>query len=131
MTWRFRKIWLLLGWLGVITLIGVCLIRLPDAVDLGSGRDKVVHLAGYFCLMGWFGQLYARRSTQLLFGVGFATLGIAIEFAQSTTTWRGADLMDAGANTAGVILALLLLLTPFQRWLNWFDRSLDGVLQRS
>ena len=124
MTLRFRRWWIAAGWLAVAAVIVGSLVRVPSVVDLSDGRDKVVHLLAYFALAAWFGQIYRRWPTRWLYGFAFITLGLLLEWAQGSTLWRGADRIDALANTAGVLLALALLATPFQDWLGRFDRRL-------
>jgi hypothetical protein len=74
----------------------------PPQVDFEQS-DKLGHLIAYGALMFWFSQLYAG-GIRLWYGVGFITLGIALEFGQSATGYRSYDLLDMAANALGVLL---------------------------
>jgi len=67
-------------------------------------NDKLTHMAGYFALamlaaMGW----PRLRGAAL---VGLPLLGLALEAVQTLTPARGFSWLDAGANAAGIGLAV-------------------------
>ena len=78
---------------------------LPPPVELDAeGSDKLGHLAAYGVLAFWFCQLYAARTAQAGYCLGFVALGVALELAQGQTGYRSFELADMGANTLGVLL---------------------------
>ena len=99
-----QQLWRGLGWLGVgITLV---VSLMPPALDDSSGHtDKLVHLAGYAVLMFWWAQLVIERRWRL--AVAIVLFGIAVEGLQGLTPDRQPDLLDALANTCGVLLGWL------------------------
>ncbi len=103
-TARMERLWLLLGWLGVIVTLVVSLM--PPALDGSSGHtDKIVHLCGYAVLTFWWAQLVIERRWRL--AVAVILLGIAIELLQGLTPARQPDVLDALANAGGVLLGWL------------------------
>ena len=96
-----KRGWRAAGWLGVIlTLI---LSLMPPALDVSGGHsDKIVHLAGYALLMFWWAQLVTRQRWKLALAV--VLFGLAIEGLQGLTPDRLPDLLDALANSGGVLL---------------------------
>lgn len=124
-SFNLPRLWLGLWVAAIITVIVVCLGPPPKIPELPSGSDKVEHFLAYFLLSWGAVQLFARRSALLMAAVGLVVMGIAIEFAQGAWTInRSADPLDALANTTGVVMGLLLLLTPLRGVLQWLDRRL-------
>jgi hypothetical protein len=76
--------------------------------------------------MGWWGMVQPGR--RIPWAVSLVVLGLLMEGAQSLTGHRTFDRWDAVGNTLGVIAALLLLQTPLQGLLAWFDRQLADRL---
>jgi VanZ family protein len=96
--------WRALGWLGIVLTLVVSLM--PPALDSSSGHaDKLVHLAGYAVLTFWWAQLVIRQRWKLAITV--VLFGAAIELLQGLTPARQPDLLDALANSAGVLLGWL------------------------
>jgi len=99
-----QRLWRGLGWFGVVVTLLVSLM--PPALDVGGGHtDKLVHLAGYAVLMFWWAQLVTRRRWKLAMAV--VLFGLAIELLQGLTPDRQPDLLDALANSSGVLLGWL------------------------
>ena len=55
-----RRIWLLLGWGMVFSVIVLSLI--PLDVDLGENRDKLAHFVAYGSMAFWFAMLFEGRA---------------------------------------------------------------------
>jgi VanZ family protein len=110
---RWPRLWLALWWLAIAILIVVCLIPLDSLPPLPDNSDKVEHLAGYFVLAAAAVQLFRGRLL-LLAAVGLILLGVGVEFAQGLTAYRSSDPYDALANTAGVLLGMATVLTPWR-----------------
>lgn len=99
-----ERLWWVAGWIGVALTLAASL--LPPALDTsGSHADKLAHLLGYAVLTFWWAQLVIRRRWRL--AIAIALLGAAIELLQGLTPNRMPDLLDALANSAGVLLGWL------------------------
>ena len=99
-----EQAWRVLGWLGIAITLVVSLM--PPALGDSSGHaDKVVHLTGYAVLTFWWAQLVTRQRWKLAITV--VLFGIAIELLQGLTPARQPDLLDALANSGGVLLGWL------------------------
>ena len=100
-----QRLWRGLGWLRVVVTLMVSLM--PPALEVGSGHtDKIVHLAGYAVLMFWWAQLVTRQRWKLALAI--VLFGLAIEGLQGLTPDRLPDLLDALANSGGVLLGWLV-----------------------
>ena len=86
----------------VAAIVWLSLTSSPPKIDIEEG-DKLGHLASYGTLMFWFSQLYMGKGTRALYAVGFAAMGVALEFAQGVTGYRSFDLADMLANALGVL----------------------------
>ena len=96
--------WRVLGWLGIVFTLVVSLM--PPALGDDSGHaDKIVHLFGYALLTFWWAQLVIRQRWKLAIAV--VLFGVTIELLQGLTPTRHPDLLDALANSAGVLLGWL------------------------
>jgi VanZ family protein len=96
-----ERLWRAGGWLGVVLTLLVSLMP-PTLETSGGHADKIVHLAGYAVLMFWWAQLVTRRRWKLALAV--VLFGLAIELLQGLTPARQPDVLDALANSGGVLL---------------------------
>lgn len=103
-----RAAWLLIGWAMVATVVWLSLTPAPPKVDFEQG-DKLGHLMGYGALMFWFSQLY-RAPARVFYALGFAAMGIGLEFAQGQLGYRTYEVFDMYANSLGVLLGWALAL---------------------
>jgi VanZ family protein len=101
---RITRVWLACGWLGVIVTLVVSLMPPSLGGDI-SQVDKLVHLFGYALLMFWWAQLVTQGRWKLAIAV--VLYGIAIEGLQGLTPERQPDILDALANSGGVLLGWL------------------------
>lgn len=121
---RFRRLWIICG-LGFVLLV-VYLSLTPDPPDLGAPEGlKIGHLVAYGWLMIWFGQIYRTTGPRILLAVAFSALGIALEYLQGMTDYRGFEYSDMLINSTGVALGLAMATTPLQNCL----RALETMLQ--
>ena len=98
---QLTRLWLVGGWLGI--LVTLVLSLTPPLLDEGSGHtDKIVHLGGYAVLMFWWAQLITRQRWKL--AVAVIVFSIMIELLQGLTPNRQPDVLDALANSCGVLL---------------------------
>ena len=119
---RHRRLWL--GtWLAMVAAVVVLSLIPPPPLPPGAfeGIDKVEHVLGYFALSAMGSALFARMPTRARIAAALVALGVAVEIAQGQwTATRTPDLLDAVANTFGVLLGVLA--TPLRRLLVWVDR---------
>ena len=104
---RWRRLWLLCGWVMIGLVILFSLIPAPPILDVSQG-DKLLHLGGYALLMAWFAQVYRRPGSRMCVALGLTAFGITLEVLQGMTGWRSFESSDMVANTAGVLLGWLL-----------------------
>ena len=124
MSLRFRRLWISCG-LGFVLLV-VYLSLTPDPPDLGAPEGlKIGHLVAYGWLMIWFAQIYRGTGLRLVLAVAFCSLGIALEYVQGMTDYRGFEYSDMLINSTGVALGLAMAYTPLQNCL----RALETVIQ--
>lgn len=111
-----ERLWRLAGWAGV-TLTLVFSLGTPALEEGGRHTDKLVHLAGYALLTFWWAQLVVTRRWRLAAAV--ILFGIAVEGLQGLTPNRQPDVLDALANSCGVLLGWLAarLLPNLPRWI--------------
>ncbi len=128
-SYRYRRIWLLLGW-GMVAAV-VVLSLIPVEVDLGEGRDKLAHLAAYGGLSFWFGMVFGGRGRQLGIAVAFAAMGVALEFLQGLTDYRSFEVADMVANTVGAGLGWCLVQTPLKFGLARAERWIAAAGKRN
>ncbi len=72
----------------------------------------------------WFAQIYTKNRVRWAIALAFVALGIALEYVQRLGGYRMFEYADIGANTAGVLCALLLAQTRLSRSLALVGRSL-------
>jgi VanZ family protein len=106
---RLRPLGFALGWTWVAAIVWLSLMPSPPTIDLAQG-DKLGHFLAYGGLMFWFCQLYPTPRARLGYALGFAALGVALEFAQRTLGYRTYELIDMLANALGVGLGWLAAL---------------------
>lgn len=120
---RHRRIWLLLGWGMVASVLVLSLI--PLDIDLGGHRDKAAHFLAYACLAFWFAVLFEGRARQAAIAIAFAAMGVGIEFLQGMTDYRTFEVADMVANGLGAVLGWGLAQTPLSNALAWAESLLD------
>jgi VanZ family protein len=86
----------------VAVIVWLSLTSNPPKLEIEQG-DKLGHLASYGTLMFWFSQLYIERTTRVAYAVGFAAMGVALEFVQGALAYRSYEVFDMLANTLGVV----------------------------
>ncbi|HKC54181.1 MAG TPA: VanZ family protein [Burkholderiales bacterium] len=117
---RHRRIWLLLGW-GMVAAV-VVLSLIPLDVDFVENEDKLAHFVAYGSLAFWFGMLIEGRSRQLWVALGFAAMGVVLEFLQGLTDYRTFEVADMIANAVGATTGWGLAQTPLRNVLEWVER---------
>jgi VanZ family protein len=124
----YRRIWLLLGWGMVFSVVVLSLI--PVEVDLSEGRDKVAHFIAYGSMTFWFAMLFPGWRRQVGVALAFAAMGVAIEYLQRMTGYRTFEVADMAANGIGAALGWALALTPLGNALDWTERLLAQLARK-
>jgi len=103
---KYKFFWLLIGYAIVALIVYLSLTSTPLDLNLGfANQDKLYHALAYFTLMFWFTQIYHKKLQRGLLTVIFVLLGLLMEYAQSFSPYRTADVFDMLANSTGVLLA--------------------------
>lgn len=102
-----RAVWLCLGWFGIVLLLYLSLAPQPPEIPLENG-DKGGHALAYAVLTFWWAQLMVTLSKRLGLAVGFAALGVAIEYVQGWTGWRSFEYLDMLADLIGIVGGTLM-----------------------
>ena len=116
-TLRYRGAWLAIGLLIALAITVSCLLPARDLPQFGLAlSDKLEHGIAFFVLGFWFAGVVASRDLIYL-ALALLAFGGAIEITQGLMgLGREADVYDLLADGAGVLVALLLALTPLGRW---------------
>ncbi len=122
---KLRLLWLSIGYMLVALVVYLSLTSHPVEVDIEIDYlDKIFHTLAYFSLMFWFTQIYHDKFWRYSYAIFFVLLGIGMEYLQSFDPERFYEFADMLANTAGVVLALLLASTPAKNILLQIDNRL-------
>jgi len=121
---RYGKMWLALGWLGLIIGVVASLIS-PDYIPPIHLSDKILHAAYYLLLMLWFAGIY-RRSRYLPIALGLFLFGWSLELLQGLELFSSRHMHsgDLAANAVGIAVALLLALAGIGGWCGKVERWL-------
>jgi len=119
---KYRSLWLAVGYALVAYVIYSSLTPNPIKMEV-SHFDKYAHTLGYFVLMGWFMQIYHLKKSLFICALALIFMGVALEYVQGMTGYRYFDLNDMLANGFGVLLAVMLVKTPFPQVLWIFERK--------
>jgi VanZ family protein len=128
---RYRKLWLLIGYLMIAVVIYLSLTSSPIQIDAELPyQDKVFHALAYFGLTFWFMQIYHIRHHVLRWIVFFLGLGLLLEYLQGFDPQRYREMGDMAANALGVMLAAGLFMTPLRHTLARLERFLGQAISR-
>ncbi|HKE94491.1 MAG TPA: VanZ family protein [Povalibacter sp.] len=117
---RHGRFWLVIGWLLIIVAFVVCLLPGKDLPEVQLS-DKYEHTILYLILTLWFTGLYPR-SRYAVIATALFVMGVTIEIAQGAMhLGRTADVHDVMANTAGILIGLMLALAGLGGWAQWID----------
>lgn len=114
--------WLLLGRLGLLATVVICLVPMPPSPVPVDGGDKLQHALGWMLITLWYAQLTSNPRALLARACAFVALGAAIELAQALTNWRSGDLADLLANVVGVVIGVAIGMSPARGMLGRLDR---------
>ncbi len=108
----------------------VVLSLIPLDVDLVENEDKLAHFVAYGSLAFWFGILIEGRGRQIGVALGFAAMGVAVEFLQGLTDYRTFEIADMIANAIGAAFGWGLAQTPLRNVLEWVERAIDALTRK-
>jgi len=109
---KYRYFWLSAGWLLISLVLYLSLMPHPTEPLSFKNADKLEHAFSYAMLALWFCQLYRSVKLRAAVVIALVGLGVALEFVQGWTGYRMFDVLDMLANSVGVMLGWLLVLTP-------------------
>ena len=121
---QYRRVWLASGWLLVVLVVCLSLMPHPPEPLSFKNADKLEHVFSYAMLALWFCQLYRSVKLRAAVVIALVGLGVALEFVQGWTGYRMFDVLDMLANSVGVMLGWLLVLTPLGQLLTYIERRL-------
>lgn len=97
------------GWAMLATILWLSLAPLPENTLAVPGSDKLAHCAAWLAVSLWFLLLICQPGQRIWWLTAFVLTGGLIEIAQSFTPYRHGDWLDFAANSAGVLIAWLVL----------------------
>ncbi|MFO1504371.1 MAG: VanZ family protein [Steroidobacteraceae bacterium] len=120
---RFRRLWFVMGLALAAFILVLCLLPGKDLPQIHLW-DKFEHALAYVALAFLFGGIVIRRDYFWL-GVSLVAFGGFIELLQAHVG-RDAEWFDLLADAIGVVLGLLLALTPLGLWAHWIESRFTG-----
>jgi VanZ family protein len=118
---RYRKLWLTLGFAMVLAILLLSLLPGKSLPNVPTG-DKINHFIAYSSLMLWFSQLFPGRRLQI--AIACVAFGAVIEILQPIVSDRYFEGWDNVANAIGVSIGWLLMRTPLRNSIAWVDGKL-------
>lgn len=123
---RFRHLWFGMGVAIALVVAVVCLVPGRNLPDIGGLSDKLQHFIAFTMLAFWFASILVRRDLVWM-ALALLLFGGLIEVAQEMMRWgRDGEVLDLMADAGGVLLGILLALTPLGHWAGWIERRLVG-----
>jgi VanZ family protein len=123
---RYRKLWLIIGYLLIALVIFLSLTGKPVRIDSSLPyQDKLFHALAYFVLTFWFMQIYHIRHHVFRWVIFFLCLGLLLEYLQGFEPKRYSEVGDMVANTLGVAAALVLSRTQLRFILARLERYIS------
>ena len=117
---RFRRQWLT-GGFGLVLVVTILSLVPGEQLPRTGTTDKLNHVLAYVAMALWFGGIFARR-VHVRIALVLLAYGALIELLQLWMAWgREAELLDLGADAAGIAAGLMLALTPAGRWAFWVE----------
>jgi VanZ family protein len=119
---RHAHLWALLGSLLLAAILVLALMPDPPQLPL-SYNDKTTHALAFMALMIWFSGVIEMRRLPML-AICLVAYGVLIELLQSLTVSRQPELLDVGADIAGILLGWILAIAGLRRWCVWLESGL-------
>ena len=102
-----RRLWVIIGWLGIAAVIYVSLIPRPPQLGIAHG-NRIGHVFVYALLILWFAQIAVVPGQRLRYAGGLIALAVGLEFAQLATYYRTFSYWDMAGGALGVIVGWVL-----------------------
>jgi VanZ family protein len=121
---RFAYVWLA-GGIGLVALV-LYLTLTPADVQISQFSDKFGHFSAFAVLMAWFCGVFELRWAWSV-ALALLAFGILIELMQGLTTYRSAELADAGFDFMGILFGWGLAAVGCSRWAVTVEKWLPGT----
>ncbi len=126
---RYRRLWFACGVALAVLISIVCWVPMRELPKIESVSDKLEHFVAFGLLAFWFGSIVVRRDLAWL-AIALVGFGGLIELGQAAMRLgRQAEFLDLVADAIGVLLGLLLALTPLGRWAFWLETRIARARQ--
>lgn len=113
-------LWQSLAWFMLASTVWITLTPSPPQPDIEIlAWDKAQHTVTYAWLMWWCGQAFER--SRVLWAPILFAMGCILELLQQHIGTRHMEFGDMVANGAGVLVGVILMLTPIGRTLELVD----------
>ncbi len=121
---RYAHVWTTLG--GMLLAVILILALMPNPPPLPFAyNDKTTHALAFMALMVWFSGVIEMRRLPML-AICLVAYGVLIELLQSLTESRQPELLDVGADVAGILLGWILAIAGLRRWCVWLESGLQA-----
>ncbi|MGN8158841.1 VanZ family protein [Salinisphaera sp. SWV1] len=114
---RVRRLWWALGLVLCAIFVYGCLMPNPPSAPGIPFFDKFEHGSAFLVMGAWFGALYLRAPLRVL--LALSVFAAATELMQWASGYRDGDPYDWMADTAGAVVALVLLRLLGIDWVAW------------
>ena len=127
MNLKYRKLWLVIGWIIIVLVWYLSLTPKPPELMINFW-DKFNHFIAYAVMMGWFGQVYLQNMQRIFWVLFFVVMGAGIEIFQGMGEHRFFEYNDMLANLLGIVAAMIVLKFKGDGILFWFEQRILKVL---
>ena len=119
---KYPRVWFGVAYAALILVAVLSLMPVPEtAVNVS---DKVMHFVVYFILSAGFMVLIRHQSNIVKVAIGLVFYGVALEFLQGLTGYRMFEFLDMVANSSGVIVGLMVRVTPAPVWFRMLEAKI-------
>lgn len=120
---RYAYVWLSIGVGMLIAVLALALVPMNRVGAVMLFSDKTAHFIAFFFLMLWFCGVYRLGRTPWI-ALGLMGFGVLIEYLQSLTPYRSAELADAAYDLGGIITAWVFAFAGLRHWAGFIERRL-------
>jgi len=124
--YTYSFVWRFIGLIMLIIVLVLFLIPVSPSIETFSYEDKIYHALVFAFLCVWYLQLYPRP---ILIAVAFILFGLLVEWLQSFTSYRTADIWDFAADSLGVGIGFILYRTVAGTLVQQLDTRLDRIVK--
>lgn len=110
---RLKALWFGIGYMGLALLVYLSVTRAPHHVLSFHGGDKIEHIAAFFVITAWWGQLHTGLLKIESKVIAVMLMAIMLELLQRQIgRYPDLEYGDIYASFIGVLLARVSLLSP-------------------